>query len=106
VGSEMCIRDRAWPARQLVRQDEALVVARRERSGVLTPLLDAHLNSLERVLNVPPVPVGQVQELCVDFVAPQESCTVASIWRLQSLEGQACYLDNAFVQVIVTVVGG
>ena len=96
----------AWPARQLVRQDEALVVARRERSGVLTPLLDAHLNSLERVLSVPPVPVGQVQELRVDFVAPQESCTVASIWRLQSLEGQACYLDNAFVQVIVTVVAG
>lgn len=100
------VGDVAWPARQLVRQDEAVVVARRERSGVLTPLLDAHLNSLERVLNVPPVPVGQVQELRVDFVAPQENCTVASVWRLQSPDGQACYPDNAFVQVIVTVVGG
>ncbi len=84
------VGDVAWPARQLVRQDEAVVVARRERSGVLTPLLDAHLNSLDRVLNELPVPVCQVQELRVDFVASQENCTVASVWRLQSLDGQAC----------------
>lgn len=100
------VGDVAWPARQLARQDEALVVARRERSGALTPLLEAHLSSLERVLNLPPVPAGQVLELSVDFVAPQENCTVASIWRLQTPDGQPCYQDRAFVQVIVTVVGG
>jgi Ig-like domain from next to BRCA1 gene len=100
------VGDIAWPARHLVRQDEALVVARREHSGALTPLLDAHLGSLGRVLSLPPVPVGQVLELCVDFVAPQDSCTVASIWRLETPSGQPCYPDRAFVQVIVTVVGG
>lgn len=100
------VGDVPWPARHLARQDEALVVARRERSGALTPLLDAHLCSLERVLSLPPVPVGQVLELCVDFVAPQDSCTVASVWRLETPSGQPCYPDRAFVQVIVTVVGG
>lgn len=100
------VGDVAWPTRRLARIYKALVVVRRERSGALTPLLDAHLNSLEQVLHLPPVGAGQVQELAVDFVAPQENCSVASLWRLEDLQGQACHPDKAFLQVIVTLVGG
>lgn len=100
------VGDLPWPPRKFVRVDESLVVARRERSGTLTPLLDAHLNSLERVLQVPPVFPGQVQDLAVDFAAPQSNGTAASIWRLESQDGKACYEDRAFLQVIVTVVAG
>lgn len=95
-----------WPVRRLVRRDAELVVARRERSGALTPLLDAYLNSLERSVEVPSTPPGAVVEVSVDFAAPLENCTVASVWRLETPQGQPCYKDRCFLQVIVTVQGG
>lgn len=94
-----------WPVRNFVRVDQPLVVARRERNGVLTPLLNSYLNSLETHLVLPTVLPGQTQELAVDFVAPMENCSVASLWRLQTPSGQSCYGDRAFLQVIVTVIG-
>lgn len=100
------VGDVPWPARQLVRLDEAVIIARRDHSGNLTPLLNSHLNSLERVINIPAVYPGQVQELSVNFAAPQTNGTVASIWRLQSMDGQACYSDKALLRAVVTVVGG
>ena len=96
----------AWPARRLVRQDSTLVVAQRERNGVLTPLLDAHLRSLEQVLDVPVTPPGAVRELSVDFAAPLENCSVASVWRFEDLDGEPVYKSSCFLQVIVTVMGG
>lgn len=95
----------AWPARRLVRCDEALVVARRERSGALAPMLDAYLSSLERMVEVAPTPPGAVAEISVDFGAPLENCTVASVWRLETGHGQPCYAERCFLQVIVTVHG-
>lgn len=95
-----------WPVRHFVRLDQGLVVARREQNGALTPLLDSYLNSLGNSQLIPPVLPGQVHELAVDFVAPQENCSVASVWRLQSTDGKPCYGDKAFLQVIVTVIGG
>lgn len=96
----------AWPARRLVRQDSTLVVAQRERNGALTPLLDAHLRSLEQVLEVPVTPPGAVRELSVDFAAPLENCSVASVWRFEDLDGEPVYKNSCFLQVIVTVLGG
>lgn len=94
-----------WPARRLVREDVEMVVARRERHGGLTPLLDAYLASLDRVVEVPATPPGAVVELSVDFAAPLENCSVASLWQLQSLQGTPCYDSRFFLQVIVTVKG-
>lgn len=95
-----------WPARRLVREDAELVIAQRERHGGLTPLHNAHLTSLESVIEVPATPPGVVVEVCVDFVAPQEECSVASMWRLRTMQGQLCYDKRFFLQVIVTVRGG
>jgi hypothetical protein len=97
--------DMPWPIRHFVRLDQPLVVTRREANGMLTPLLNSHLNSLETHLVVPTVLPGQMQELAVDFMAPMENCSVASLWCMQTPSGQPCYDDRAFLQVIVTVIG-
>lgn len=94
-----------WPARRLVREDTELVIAQREQQGGLTPLLNAHLASIGSVIEVPSTPPGAVVELCVDFVAPQDECSVASVWRLRTLQGQLCYDKRFFLQAIVTVRG-
>jgi len=94
-----------WPARRLVRQDAALVVAQRERNGLLTPLLNAHLSSLGQMVDMPPAPPGAVLELSMDFAAPLEKGTFASVWRVETLAGVPCYKSRCFLQVIVTVVG-
>lgn len=95
-----------WPVRRLVRQDSELVIARRERNGTLVPLLDSHLSSLGTAIEIPPTPPGAVRELSIDFAAPKENCSVASIWQIQTLDGQPCYKSDCFLQVVVTVLGG
>lgn len=95
-----------WPERLLVRQDQELLVAKRMDMGQLVPVMDTHLASLGRALVVPPTPPAQVIELSMEFVAPRENCTVASIWRLEDEQGRAVYRDAFFLQVMVTVVGG
>lgn len=99
------VGDVPWPHRHLVRLEQSLIVARRENNGALTPVLHSYLNSLETMVVLPPVLPGQVHELAVDFVAPAENCSVASLWRLEHPDGRPCYGDKAFLQVIVTVIG-
>ncbi len=95
-----------WLHRQLVRADEELVVARRDAHGQLHAVLESHLDSLGRVVAVPPTMPGQVVELSVEFAAPTENCSVASVWRMEDELGRPCFDDRFFLQVIVTVVGG
>ncbi len=95
-----------WLHRQLVRADEELVVSRRDAHGQLHAVLESHLDSLGRVVAVPPTMPGQVVELSVEFAAPTENCSVASIWRMMDATGRPCFDDRCFLQVIVTVIGG
>lgn len=94
-----------WPERRLVRLDEEIVIARRLKNGGFEPLLDSHLSSLGRTLAVPAAPPGQVLELSVDFQAPLENCTVASVWRFEDVQGVPCYRAHCFLQVVVSVMG-
>ena len=95
-----------WPARRLARCDSEIVIAKRDRTGQLVPLLDAHIKSLECAVDIRPTSPGAVVELSVDFAAPKENCTAASVWRIESPDGECCYGAECFLQVIVTVNGG
>lgn len=96
----------AWKNRQLCRADDELVVSMRNPMGELQPLLESHLASLGRSIPIPDTEPGQMVELSVEFAAPTENCSVASIWRITDELGQPCFSPRCFLQVIVTVVGG
>ena len=100
------VGDIPWEGRQLQRADDELVVSMRNPLGELQPLLDSHLASLGRVIPIPDTQPGQMVELSVEFAAPTENCSVASIWRITDSEGRPCFSPRCFLQVIVTVVGG
>jgi transcriptional regulator with XRE-family HTH domain len=94
-----------WRGRRLQRIDQELVVAIREGMS-LTPILDSHLHSLGREIDVPDTPAGHGVELSIDFMAPRENCSVASLWRFVDMGGQPIYKPSCFLQVIVQVIGG
>jgi len=41
----------------------------------------------------------------MEFRAPEENCSVASIWRMVHPDGSFVFPPEFFLQVIVTVVG-
>jgi transcriptional regulator with XRE-family HTH domain len=94
-----------WRSRRLERIDQELVVALRDGNG-FRPLLDSHLHSLGRDVDVPDTPPGHGVELSVDFMAPRENCSVASLWRFVDVSGKPVYRHSCFLQVIVNVLGG
>ncbi|MDN7905238.1 NBR1-Ig-like domain-containing protein [Burkholderia diffusa] len=95
---------RTWSGRRLTRVDGEYVMARRNPSGSgLEVVLDAHLASLYREIAIPDTQPGQPVRLCIDFAAPKESCTVASIWRIEDSQGQPCYGPSFILHVVVTV---
>jgi transcriptional regulator with XRE-family HTH domain len=92
-----------WRGRKLVRVDGEYVVAKKLPGGGLQPVLDAHLTSLHQEVEVPTTMPGQPVRLGVVFAAPKETCTVASVWRLEDGNGHPCY-DAAFIcHVVITV---
>ncbi|HAX21011.1 MAG TPA: transcriptional regulator [Hydrogenophaga sp.] len=95
-----------WTGRRLVRADDELVISLRNAHGQLQPLLDSHLDSLGRSVAVPTTLPGQLVELSVEFAAPLENCSVASIWRLEDAQGRPCFGARCFLQAVVTVIGG
>jgi transcriptional regulator with XRE-family HTH domain len=97
------IGKRPWTGRRLVRVDGEYVMARRAGNGELEVVLNAHLASLYRELPVPLTLPGHPVRLAVDFAAPTETCTVASIWRLVDARGQPCYGPAFIFHVVVTV---
>ncbi|MFT0168413.1 NBR1-Ig-like domain-containing protein [Paraburkholderia mimosarum] len=95
---------RPWLGRRLVRVDGEYVMARRTRNNTgLEVVLDAHLSSLHREIAIPDTQPGQPIRLSVDFAAPNENCTVASIWRIEDREGHPCFGPSFILHVVVTV---
>lgn len=92
-----------WRGRKLVRVDGEYVVAKRTPGGGLLPVLDAHLTSLYQEVDVPVTLPGQPVRIGVDFAAPRETCTVASVWRLEDGNGRSCYGAAFICHVIITV---
>lgn len=97
--------EKPWIGRRLVRLDTEAVVARREPNGVLTPLLESHIQCLDQWVEVPPTLPGHVVELSVQLRAPEGSSTVASIWRIEDTEGQACFGEQCHLYCVITVMG-
>ncbi|SFE43031.1 NBR1-Ig-like domain-containing protein [Paracidovorax wautersii] len=93
----------AWAGRRLIRADDEYVIARSGGSGMLQPLVHAYLVSMHREVAIPYTPPGGCVRLTVDFVAPSENCSVASIWRIHDAEGRPCFGPEFFLQTIVTV---
>jgi transcriptional regulator with XRE-family HTH domain len=93
----------AWQQRRLARADDPIVVARRLGDGSLAPMADAHLRALQVDALLPDTAPGDVAVISVDFEAPQEACSVASVWRIAEGDGRACFPPHFFLQVVVTV---
>lgn len=95
---------RPWRGRRLARVDGEYVLARRDAAGRLRDaVMDVHLASLQREIAVPDTLPGQPVRLRLSFAAPRESCTVASIWRLEHSDGRPCYGPEFVLHVVVTV---
>ncbi|MDR6502231.1 transcriptional regulator with XRE-family HTH domain [Burkholderia ambifaria] len=93
-----------WRKRRLARVDEQYVIARRREDGSLLPLVPNYLTSLTNSVPIAETLPGGIAEISVDFVAPPERCSVASIWRMECDSGMACFPSSFFLQVVVTVV--
>ncbi len=95
---------RPWRGRKLVRVDGEYVIARRPPGGAsLQVIMDAHLNSLHREIPIAETLPGQPVRISISFAAPRETCTVASIWRIEDTEGRPCYGPGFILHVVVTV---
>ncbi|MBX9869836.1 MAG: helix-turn-helix domain-containing protein [Burkholderiaceae bacterium] len=92
-----------WRERKLVRVDGEYVLAKRAPNGALNAILDTYLTSLHQKVDIPVTLPGQPVRIAVEFAAPQESCTVASIWRIVDHHGQPCYGTSFICHVVITV---
>ncbi|MFJ4374509.1 NBR1-Ig-like domain-containing protein [Pseudomonas japonica] len=93
-----------WRGRRLVRVDGEYAIVRRDHgANDWTPVMNAHLSSLYREIAIPDTLPGQPVRLAVEFAAPCESCSVASIWRIEDEHGRPCYRPEFVLHVIVTV---
>ncbi|WP_306490714.1 NBR1-Ig-like domain-containing protein [Pseudomonas sp. W4I3] len=95
---------RPWRGRRLVRVDGEYVIARRaEAQGQLEVVMDTHLRSLHSELLIADTLPGQPVHISVEFAAPRETCTVASIWRIEDEMGRPCYGPAFILHVVVNV---
>ena len=95
---------RLWRGRRLVRVDGEYVIARRaEAQGQLEVVMDTHLRSLHSELLIADTLPGQPVHISVEFAAPRETCTVASIWRIEDEMGKPCYGPAFILHVVVNV---
>jgi len=65
--------------------------------------LTPSLASLYREVPVADTAPGQPVHVAIDFAAPPENCTVASIWRMEEADGTPCYSPSFIFHVVVTV---
>lgn len=91
-----------WRERRLVRVDNDYVLARRTEDG-LRAVLSPSLVSLHREIAIPDTLPGHPAQVSADFSAPSETCTVASVWRIEDAQGRPCYGPAFLCHVIVTV---
>lgn len=83
--------DVPWRGRRMVRIDDGMTVAQRRSDGQLVPILDAYLTSFGQSVSVPFTAPGMRCQIQVDFEAPKENCSVASIWCMVDSEGLFCF---------------
>jgi transcriptional regulator with XRE-family HTH domain len=93
-----------WRGRRLIRADQQYIISRARAGGALDPMTQAHLLSIEQEVRIPDTPPGACVRLEMDFAAPRENCSVASVWRIHCKDGTPCYDASFFLQVIVTVI--
>ncbi|MCK1785928.1 helix-turn-helix domain-containing protein [Pseudomonas sp. TNT11] len=95
---------RPWRGRRLVRVDGEYVIARRaDALGQLEVVMDTHLRSLHSELPIADTLPGQPVHISVEFAAPRETCTLASIWRIEDAQGKPCYGPAFILHVLVNV---
>ena len=93
-----------WKGRTLVRVDDKYVIAHAKPDGSLVAVVRPHLTALTDHVKVPVTQPGDVVRLEVDFVAPTEACSVASVWRIEGPDGRLCHDPTCILQVVVTVI--
>jgi hypothetical protein len=87
-----------------VRVDREYVIARRaDPQGQLEVVMDIHLRSLHSELPIADTLPGQPVHISVEFAAPKETCTVASVWRIEDEQGKPCYGPAFILHVVVNV---
>jgi transcriptional regulator with XRE-family HTH domain len=92
-----------WVGRWLERVEDELVVAK--RVGVsLEPVVESHLAAAGRTITVRDAQPGMAVEVSMDFVAPMESCSAVSLWRMRNPDGRYAFPPQFVLQVVVTVV--
>ncbi len=91
-----------WRGRRLVRVDDEYVLAQRTYDGLRAVLIPS-LTSLYREIPIPDTAPGQPAQISVDFSAPSETCTVASVWRIEDAQCRPCYGPAFLCHVLVTV---
>jgi transcriptional regulator with XRE-family HTH domain len=94
-----------WQGRWLERADRRFFIGEQDGKGGFGHLLASHLSSMEDRIAVSETLPGQVVELSVEFAAPRESCSVASVWRMVGTDGRPCFGAGCYLQVVVTVLG-
>lgn len=92
-----------WQGRKLIRADKQYVISRELAGGSLQPVMQVHLRSIAEEVRIPDTPPGACVRVEVDFAAPRENCSTASVWRIHGKDGRPCYDSSFFLQVIVTV---
>ena len=91
----------AWEGRQLLCQDEEVVVYTRSGQELrLAPPLVPDGASIP----IPPTPPGETVRLQMGFTAPDAPATVLSYWKMAFADGSLCFPDNRGVWVKLTVV--
>jgi transcriptional regulator with XRE-family HTH domain len=94
-----------WRERRLKRIDQEIVMSSRDESGFLSELNASPLRCAQTSVLIPDTGPGETVTIDVDFVAPQEQASVASMWRMVDAQGKAVFARSFYLGVVVTVVG-
>jgi hypothetical protein len=91
-----------WTGRRLTRIDSPCLDVDGQSSS--HPAIRPHLASLEHEVVIPKTLPGCIAHMRVEFIAPRENCSVASIWRIEDQLLRPCYESTFLLKVVVTVI--
>jgi transcriptional regulator with XRE-family HTH domain len=94
----------SWKGRRLRRVDNEVVMSVRDNNGFLQELASSQLRCAKAFIPIPDTAPGETVDLTVEFFAPQEHVSVASIWRVEDAQGKQIYPRGFCLKTIVTVV--
>lgn len=87
-----------WSKRKLCRVDMPPEPAKNSSRNIYHPLI-----TLEREIDVPHTEPGEITKISINFAAPRENCTAASLWRIEDFKKSPCYDIDFLLSVVVTV---